>query len=192
MDDPVSLFKRMFERAAKEESSDHTAAALATTDATGHPTVRMILLKDVSERGFVFYTNYSSRKARELSVNPRAALCVHWPKLAVQVRVEGRAGLLSAEESDAYFASRPRMSQLAAWASLQSAPLPGRHWLLARFLRFSLRFVGRSVPRPPFWGGYRIIPQRIEFWYNQPHRLHDRILYIKKDDDSWSSQKLYP
>jgi pyridoxamine 5'-phosphate oxidase len=126
-----------------------------------------------------------------LVVNPRAALCIHWPKLAVQVRVDGQAGLLSAEESDAYFASRPRMSQLAAWASLQSTPLPGRYWLLARFLRFSLRFTGRSVPRPPFWGGFRIVPQRIEFWYNQPYRLHDRILYIR-EEDGWRSQRLYP
>ncbi|MBN2370578.1 MAG: pyridoxamine 5'-phosphate oxidase [Vicinamibacteria bacterium] len=191
MNDPVSRFLRLYARASKEESSDHTVAALATASDSGHPAVRMVLLKNVSERGFVFYTNYSSRKARDLAVNPRAALCFHWPRLAVQVRVEGQAERVSDEESDAYFASRPRLSRLAAWASLQSAPLPGRHWLLARFLRFSLRYAGRSVPRPPFWGGYRVVPQKVEFWYNQPHRLHDRILYLR-EDEGWRSQRLFP
>jgi len=151
----------------------------------------MVLLKGADERGFVFFTNYASRKGRELEVRPRAALCFHWPKVAVQVRVEGAVEKTASAESDAYFASRPRYSQLGAWASQQSAALPGRPWLIARFLRYSAQYAGRSVPRPPHWGGYRLVPERIEFWYSQVYRLHDRILYLR-GPDGWSSQRLYP
>ena len=191
MKDPVVRFHELFERAQREEKSDATAIALATADAAGRPSLRMVLLKEVDQRGFVFFTNYKSRKARELDARPSAALCLHWPALAVQVRVEGSVEKLTAEESDAYFVSRTRYSQVGAWASDQSAPLAGRAWLLARFLRQTLRFAGRAVPRPPHWGGYRVIPERIEFWYNQVYRLHDRILY-ERGAGGWRARRLYP
>jgi pyridoxamine 5'-phosphate oxidase len=191
MGDPIRRFRDLFERARAKETSDATAMALATADAAGRPAVRIVLLKAFDERGFVFYTNLESRKARELAVRPEAALCIHWPVLAVQVRAEGRTEPASAAEADAYFASRPRKSQLGAWASKQSAPLPARAWLLARFFRYAAHFTGRDVPRPPYWGGYRLVPDRIEFWYNQDFRLHDRILYTRTEE-GWSEERLYP
>jgi pyridoxamine 5'-phosphate oxidase len=191
MSDPIQRFAELFKRAQAEEPTDATAVALATADPDGRPGVRMVLLKGADERGFVFFTNYASRKARELEARPRAALCFHWPKVAVQVRVEGAVEKTASDESDAYFATRPRYSQLGAWASQQSAPLPGRPWLIARFLRYSAQYAGRSVPRPPHWGGYRLVPERIEFWYSQVYRLHDRILYLR-GPEGWSSQRLYP
>jgi pyridoxamine 5'-phosphate oxidase len=191
MNDPVVRFRELFERAKARETSDATAMALATADAAGRPSVRVVLLKGADEHGFVFFTNYESRKARELEVRPEAALCIHWPVLAVQVRVEGRVERVTTEESDAYFATRPRKSQLGAWTSVQSAPLPARTWLLARFMRQAARYAGRVIPRPPHWGGYRLIPERIEFWYNQDFRLHDRILYTRRGD-GWDTQRLYP
>ncbi|MCU0242483.1 MAG: pyridoxamine 5'-phosphate oxidase [Vicinamibacteria bacterium] len=191
MPDPIRKFHELYARARKEETIDATAVALATADASGRPSVRMVLLKAVDTRGFVFYTNHTSRKAAELGQNPRAALCFHWPKLAIQVRIEGAVERVSETESDAYFAERPRISQLGAWASKQSRPLLSRAWLLLRLLRFSARHIGRPVPRPPFWGGYRVVPQTIEFWYNQNYRLHDRNLYTRQDDD-WRVTRLYP
>jgi pyridoxamine 5'-phosphate oxidase len=191
MKDPCLRFQELLERAQREERSDATATALATSGVDGRPSVRMVLLKEADSRGFVFYTNYGSRKARELEERPSAALCWHWPTLAVQVRVEGTVERLAPEESDAYFATRPRHSQVGAWASIQSAPLVGRPWLLARFLREALRFAGRAVPRPPHWGGYRVKPERIEFWYNQVYRLHDRIVY-ERVDGAWRTQRLFP
>jgi pyridoxamine 5'-phosphate oxidase len=186
MKDPLDRFRELYTRAQSAEKSDATAMSLATADAAGRPSVRVVLLKEADARGFVFFTNYESRKARDLEVRPSAALCLHWPVLAVQVRVEGLVVKLSAEESDAYFATRPRYSQLGAWASTQSAPLAGRAWLLARFMRQLLR-----IPRPPHWGGYRIVPERIEFWYNQVYRLHDRFLY-ERSGDGWRMQRLFP
>jgi pyridoxamine 5'-phosphate oxidase len=191
MEDPFVRFRGLFERAQREEKCDATVMALATADAAGRPSVRMVLLKGADQRGFVFFTNYESRKAQELDARLSAALCLHWPALAVQVRVEGCVERLTAEESDAYFATRPRYSQVGAWASNQSAPLAGRAWLLARFLRQTLRFAGRRVPRPPQWGGYRVAPERIEFWYNQVYRLHDRIVY-ERSVDGWRARRLYP
>ena len=191
MKDPIVRFLELFERAQREERGDATAMSLATAGTEGRPTVRMVLLKGADARGFEFFTNYDSRKARELTARPYAALCLHWPVLKVQVRVEGRVERLTTAESDTYFATRARLSQLGAWASQQSAPLPGRAWLLARFLRGLARFAGRAVTRPPHWGGYRVLPERIEFWYDQAHRLHDRVLY-ERCGDSWRTRRLYP
>jgi pyridoxamine 5'-phosphate oxidase len=150
-----------------------------------------VLLKGVDQRGFAFYTNLASRKARELEANPRAALCVYWESIEQQVRVEGRVERVADEEADAYFASRPRMSQIGAWASRQSEPLDSRARLLGRAAQAEAHFLGRAVERPPFWGGYRIIPDRIEFWWNQLHRLHDRVLYTR-EGDGWKVERLYP
>ncbi len=191
MQDPLDRFQELFARAKREEAHDATAMALATADAQGRPSVRVVLLKGADARGFVFYTNYGSRKARELAARPTAALCLHWPTLRVQVRIEGAVERVPAEESDAYFASRPRLSQLGAWASRQSQPLPGRAWLLARVLRYAVRFAGRAVARPEHWGGYRLVPDRIEFWFDQVYRLHDRLLY-ERVDGAWHLRRLYP
>jgi pyridoxamine 5'-phosphate oxidase len=187
---PIARFRELFARAAAEESCDHTAAALATADATGAPSARMVLLKGVDRRGFVFFTNYRSRKARELAANPRAALCFHWPTLEIQVRIEGAVERVSAAESDAYFKTRPRESQVAAWASDQSRRLPSRRALLARWARTAGR-LPTPAPRPDFWGGYRIVPARIEFWRSEPHRLHRRALYVRTAR-GWRRELLYP
>lgn len=189
--DPVALFAKSFERAKRSEPHDATSAALATSDPAGRPAVRMVLLKGFDPRGFVFYTNYGSRKARELEANPRGALCFYWPTIDEQVRVEGIVERVSPEESDAYFASRGRASQLGAWASRQSEPLASRSRLVGRFLRLQARYPTGDVPRPPFWGGFRLAPETIEFWRSRLHRLHDRVLYTRTDD-GWSRQRLYP
>ncbi len=193
MKDPLRRFQELFAQAQARETHDATAMSLATVDAQGRPSVRMVLLKQADERGFTFFTNYESRKARELEAHPWAALCLHWPTLAVQVRVAGPVERVSGEESDAYFATRPRQSQLGAWASQQSAPLPARAWLVARFLKEAARFAGRDVPRPPQWGGYRVVPTQMEFWYNQDYRLHDRLLYTREGaSEPWHEQRLFP
>lgn len=189
--DPIERFLAVFSRAHEMEPGDATAAALATANGAGRPSARMVLLKTVDHRGFVFFTNFRSRKARELDANPWAALCFYWTSLAEQIRVEGPVARISEEESDAYFASRPRNSQVGAWASDQSSPLSSRARLIARFLELQVRFAGRRVPRPPHWGGYRLRPERIEFWSNRADRLHDRLLYTR-EGDGWRAQRLYP
>jgi pyridoxamine 5'-phosphate oxidase len=189
--DPVVRFQEALERARSAETADPTAAALATADTVGRPSVRMVLLRSVDFRGFVFYTNLESRKAADLAENPRAALCVHWPASAVQVRIEGPVENVSREEADLYFASRPRGHQLAAWASRQSAPLASRAELIARFEEAEARYAGREVDRPPFWAGYRLLPQRMEFWQERENRLHERVLYTR-EKDRWTAQALYP
>jgi len=191
-DDPIAEFKRAFERARPFEPREATAVTLATATPDGRPSARVVLLKHVDERGFVFYTNYGSRKAREIEANPYAALCVYWESIERQIRVEGRVERVSDEESDAYFASRPRISQVGAWASRQSEELDGRARLVGRVLKVQAKYAGRKVPRPPFWGGFRIVPERIEFWWNQIYRLHDRLVYRRSADGSWIRERLYP
>ncbi len=192
-DDPIERFIQQFERAQRDEPFDATAVALATATASGHPSVRLVLLKGVDERGFAFYTNYGSRKARELDSNPCASLVAYWPTAKQQVRVEGRAERLSAEESDAYFASRPRGSQLAALASRQSAPLESRAALMSRYLKLQWQHGEDEIPRPDFWGGYRLVPERIEFWSDRAYRLHDRVAYVRDSESGeWRKTRLYP
>lgn len=188
--DPIALYLRVAER-ARSEGIDTTPAALATADRAGRPSVRVILLRTVDERGFVFFTNYESRKAQDLADNARAALCQHWPTLEEQIRVEGPVVRIAAAESDAYFAGRPRDSQIGAWASDQSRPLETRAVLDARLADVERRFSGSPVTRPPFWGGYRIVPETIEFWYGRAGRLHERLLYTRADE-GWRTSWLFP
>jgi pyridoxamine 5'-phosphate oxidase len=176
---------------ARAHQVDIAPATLATADAAGRPSARIVLVRGVDARGFVFHTNYDSRKGRELTENPRAALLFYWPTLDEQIRAEGNVGRLEASESDSYFVTRPRGSQLGAWASTQSAPLPSREALEAKYREVESRFGDGPVPRPPFWGGYRLIPDRVEFWYGRPDRLHDRVLYVR-DGAAWTIERLYP
>jgi pyridoxamine 5'-phosphate oxidase len=189
--DPIARFVELFEKAKASEPHDATAMALATADARGRPSVRMVLLKGADARGFVFFTNFGSRKGRELEQNPFAALTIHWPAAKQQVRVEGRVEHVSDEESDAYFASRPRQSQLGAWASeTQSAPVGSREEIESRLRDFAARFPD-VVPRPPHWGGFRVVPDRIELWFERPARLHDRFLY-ERTASGWTETRLNP
>ncbi len=189
--DPVDLFGEWFEAARRAGLLLPEAMAVATTSKDGQPSVRMMLLKAFDRRGFVFYTNYDSRKAGELAAHPRAALLFHWAALQRQVRVEGPVTKLSADESFAYFRTRPRGSRLGAWASRQSEPLPDRHSLEARFRQYERQYEGAEVPLPPFWGGYRVAPQRIEFWQGRSNRLHDRLLFVR-EGEGWQTMRLYP
>ena len=191
MTDPHQLFAAWFAEARASEPNDPEAVALATADEYGRPSVRMVLMKGHDERGFVFYTNISSRKGAELAENPRAALLFHWKSLRRQVRIEGPVGPVSDEEADAYFASRPRDSQLGAWASEQSRPLDRRETFESRFEEVRARYEGGNVPRPGHWSGFRVAPERIEFWINRPHRLHERRLFVRSGE-GWSEGLLYP
>jgi pyridoxamine 5'-phosphate oxidase len=187
--DPFALFDAWYAEARAIEL-DPTAMALATATKDGAPSVRMVLLKGADPSGFVFYTNLESRKSRELAANPAASLCFWWPNLRRQVRVEGITEAVSDAEADAYFASRHRGSQIGAWASLQSRPLASRAALERRVADYEAQFP-ESVPRPPTWSGFRLVPGAIEFWRELPHRLHERLLFAR-DGASWSQTRLYP
>lgn len=189
--DPFSLFDQWYAEARECEINDSNAMALATADAQGRPSLRMVLLKGHGPKGFVFYTNYESRKAAELFHNSAAALLFHWKSLRRQVRIEGSVETVSAEEGDAYFASRSRDSQLGAWASDQSRPLHSRETFERRYDEVRARFAGQPVPRPPHWSGFRVIPERIEFWQDREHRLHERRLFTR-EGECWTEGLLYP
>ncbi|TPG10008.1 pyridoxamine 5'-phosphate oxidase [Sphingomonas oligophenolica] len=190
-DNPFALFDTWFAEAKASEPNDPNAMALATADGAGRPAVRMVLLKGHGPDGFVFYTNRESNKAADLRENMAAALLFHWKSLRRQVRIEGAVTLASEAESDAYFASRGRDSQLGAWGSDQSRPLDSRETFEARFAEMTARFAGCDVPRPPHWGGYRVTPDRIEFWQDRAHRLHERRVFTRADS-GWREGLLFP
>lgn len=190
--DPIAQFAGWYERACAKIKPLPHAAALATTTKAGQPSARMVLLKGYDARGFVFYTNYRSRKGRELARNARASLLFYWGKLERQVRIDGRVVKVTARESNAYFATRPRGSQLSAWASPQSEVLVGRAALERDVAGLALKYRGQEVPRPPHWGGYRLAPEAIEFWQGRADRLHDRLLYRRARNGRWSLERLAP
>ena len=188
--EPLAPFRRWLDEAWKGEPNAH-AMTLATTTSDGRPSARAVLLKGLDERGYVFYTNLESRKSKELLANPHAALCFLWKSLDRQVRVEGFVELAADEEADAYFASRPRDSQIGAWASDQSRPLASRAELERRVQAFSDRFGEGEVPRPANWSGFRVVPRRVEFWQERPFRLHDRLLFFR-EGERWRRERLFP
>lgn len=190
-EDPIALFGTWLAEATKSEPNDPNAVCLATATPDGRPSARMVLLKDVDARGFVFYTNLESRKGRELTANPHAAMCFHWKSLQRSVRVEGAVTAVSAEEADAYYASRPRGSRIGAWASRQSRPLEGRWALEKAVAEYSLKFAIGEIPRPPHWSGFRLVPERIEFWRDMPFRLHERRVFHRAGE-GWEIELLYP
>jgi pyridoxamine 5'-phosphate oxidase len=185
------LFRRWYEQAERAGIQLPTAMALATAAADGRPSIRHVLLRGIADRGFVFYTNHGSRKATELAENPRAAFSIYWRELDRQVSVTGDVSHVSEEESDAYFATRPREARLGAWSSRQSTELGSREELMERFAAFDARYPGDDVPRPSFWGGYLVDPITVEFWHGRPHRLHDRFLY-ERAGDGWTIRRLSP
>jgi len=192
-DDPLTLFAAWLEQASGTEPRDPTAMTLATVDPDGLPNARMVLLKGADARGFVFYTNKDSQKGRELDATPKAALVFHWKSLNKQVRVRGPVEHVSDEEADAYFATRAKQAQIGAWASQQSRPLESRLAFEKAVALYAAKYAIGSVPRPPYWSGYRIVPLSIEFWQDRPFRLHDRIVFKRERPDApWSKTRLYP
>ncbi len=190
--DPILLFDRWLQEAAQKDPLDAVSMTLATADAKARPSARVVLLKQADQQGFVFFTNYESRKARELETNPFAALVFYWPHLEQQVRVEGRVKRVSAPDSDDYFGRRPRGSQIAGSISPQSAVVESREWLEEAYRKLQEELDGRSPDRPATWGGFRLNPTAIEFWKGRANRLHDRILYTRQDDGSWKTNRLAP
>ena len=191
LQDPIRRFAEIYAQVQKVVVPEPSAMVLATVSAEGRPSARVVLLKGFDDRGFVFFTNLESRKGRELQANSFAALCFHWPPLEQQVRIEGRVASVTDAEADAYFASRPRGAQIGAWASRQSQALTTREELEARVRSFEAKFAGSEVPRPPFWSGFRVIPERMEFWQSRASRLHDRTVYTRQNN-TWVIEKLYP
>lgn len=190
--EPFELFGKWFEQAKEKETNDPNAMAVASVGPDGMPSQRMVLLKDFDEKGFVFYTNYESRKGQQILSHPKVALLFHWKSLRRQVRIEGEVEQVSAEEADAYFATRHRSSQIGAWASQQSRPLEGRWELEKRVAQFAAKYGVGAVPRPAYWSGFRIGPRMIEFWQDGAFRLHDRLVYHRQEDGSWKTERLYP
>ncbi|MEJ2121068.1 MAG: pyridoxamine 5'-phosphate oxidase [Alphaproteobacteria bacterium] len=189
--DPFELFREWWDEAHKSEEAEPAAMALATATAEGRPSVRMVLLRGIDERGFVFYTNLESRKGGELAANPHSAVVLHWKSLGRQIRIEGPAALVADEEADAYFASRARGSQIGAWASAQSRPMESRHGLEKSVAKFAAKFGLGKVPRPDHWSGFRIAPEHIEFWREGRFRLHERIVY-HRTETGWDTERLFP
>jgi len=193
LDDPIQLFANELRRAAEAGIIEPNAMALATADANGHPSVRMVLLKEYDERGFTFYTNLESRKATELRTNPWASICLYWQPIGRQIRAEGPVKSVSDAEADQYFASRPRGRQIGAWASKQSQELASREALMDTVHATEARFEGMAVPRPPFWSGFRLVPLRMEFWIADEFRLHDRLVFERQDENGgWHSYRIFP
>lgn len=188
---PIERFRQLYHQIFQADKAESSAVTLATANPDSRPSVRVVLLKDFDEHGFVFYTNLESRKAIELKANPYAALCFYWEAIHYQVRVEGPVAQVSDEEAESYFATRARGSQIGAWASRQSSTLADRATLEQRFKQFEKEFEGKQVPRPPFWSGFRVIPERFEFWKREENRLHERILYVRKSGN-WKMSLLYP
>jgi pyridoxamine 5'-phosphate oxidase len=189
---PFTQFQAWMVEAEKAEINDPNTMILATVDADGQPAARAVLLKGMDERGFVFYTNKQSRKGEELASNPRVSLLFHWKSLRRQIRIEGTVENVTDQEADTYYASRPRISRLGAWASAQSRPLEGRHILEERLADAERRFPGEDIPRPEYWSGYRVVPARFEFWQDMPFRLHDRTVYQRNGSRGWTQSKLFP
>ena len=192
MTDPFALFDEWFAEARESEPNDPDAMAFATADADGRPSVRMVLLRRVGPEGFAFFTNLDSRKGGELAANPHGALSIHWKSLRRAIRAEGRVEPVEAAEADDYFAGRSRESRIGAWASDQSRPLDSRDAFERRYAETAERFNGEDVPRPPRWSGFRLIPDRIEFWSDRPHRLHERRQFTRRADGGWDEGLLYP
>lgn len=191
-DDPFALFRTWFEQALAAGFHEPNAMVLATSTSDGRPSARMVLLKALDDRGFTFFTNYDSRKGHELAANPHAALVFPWHPVERQVRVEGTVEPVTPTESDDYFVNRPLGSRLGAWASVQSAVIPGREYLEQRHAELMAQHPDGNVPRPPNWGGYRVLPTAVEFWQGRPSRLHDRLLFTRQPDGSWTKQRLSP
>jgi pyridoxamine 5'-phosphate oxidase len=190
-DGPLALFSRWFEEAKAKEPNDPNAMALASVDATGMPDVRMVLLKDFDERGFIFFSNLESAKGLQLASQPKAALLFHWKSLRRQVRLRGPVEQVSDAEADAYFATRARSSQIGAWASAQSRAMPEAHALEKAVAKYALKFGVAHPPRPPFWSGFRLVPDHVEFWRDRPFRLHERLVF-ERSGDGWTTERLYP